>query len=207
MATIPAPPPSPPAQDRKRILGKVLIYAALIFWTFVSLFPIFWTVTTSFKIGGGRHPGPHRAVAPIPAGLEGLALARTFAGHDRPRPRRRATSSSSASTTASSSPSARRSLAVVIGSLAAYGLTRFDYKFGPWRNKDISFFFLSQLILPPVVLAMPFLVLYKELALLDTRIGLILVYTLMVLPIVIWIMRDQFGSIPIELEQAALVDG
>ena len=39
------------------------------------------------------------------------------------------------------------------------------------RNEDISFFFLSQLILPPVVLALPFLVLYKELALLDTRIG------------------------------------
>jgi multiple sugar transport system permease protein len=96
---------------------------------------------------------------------------------------------------------------VGIGSLAAYGLTRFDYKFGIWRNKDISFFFLSQLILPPVVLAMPFLVLYKELALLDTRVGIILVYTLTVLPIVIWIMRDQFGSIPVELEQAAQVDG
>jgi multiple sugar transport system permease protein len=54
---------------------------------------------------------------------------------------------------------------------------------------------------------MPFLVLYKELALLDTRIGLILVYTLMVLPIVIWIMRDQFGTIPVELEEAARVDG
>jgi multiple sugar transport system permease protein len=54
---------------------------------------------------------------------------------------------------------------------------------------------------------MPFLVLYKELALLDSRIGLILVYTLMVLPIVIWIMRDQFDTVPIELEQAALVDG
>src|SRR4029079_5660219 len=98
-------------------------------------------------------------------------------------------------------------LAVVIGSLAAYGLSRFEYKFAWMRNKDISFFFLSQLILPPVVLAMPFLVLYKELALPHTRIGLILVYTLMVLPIVIWIMRDQFDTIPIELEQAALVDG
>ena len=98
-------------------------------------------------------------------------------------------------------------LAVVIGSLAAYGLSRFEYKFAIWRNTDISFFFLSQLILPPVVLAMPFLVLYKELALLDTRIGLILIYTLMVLPIVIWIMRDQFDTIPVELEQAAMVDG
>ena len=97
--------------------------------------------------------------------------------------------------------------AIVIGSLAAYGLSRFDYKFGPWRNKDISFFFVSQLILPPVVLALPFLVLYKGLALLDTRIGLILIYTLMVLPIVIWVMRDQFDTIPLEMEQAALVDG
>jgi multiple sugar transport system permease protein len=98
-------------------------------------------------------------------------------------------------------------LALAIGSLAAYGLSRFEYRWGPWRNKDISFFFLSQLILPPVVLAMPFLVLYKELALLDTRVGLILIYTLTVLPIVIWIMRDQFDTIPVELEQAALVDG
>jgi multiple sugar transport system permease protein len=75
------------------------------------------------------------------------------------------------------------------------------------RNDDILFFFISQLILPPVVLALPFLVLYKDLALLDTRIGLIMLYTLTVLPIVIWIMRDQFNSIPVELDEAALVDG
>jgi multiple sugar transport system permease protein len=98
-------------------------------------------------------------------------------------------------------------LAVVLGSMAAYGLSRFRYRFGFMRNPDISFFFLSQLILPPVVLALPFLVLYRELAMLDTHIGLILLYTLTVLPIVIWIMRDQFSSIPVELEEAALVDG
>jgi len=98
-------------------------------------------------------------------------------------------------------------IAVIIGALAAYGLSRFEYKFLVWRNKDISFFFLSQLILPPVVLALPFLVLYKALALLDTRFGLILLYTLSVLPIVIWIMRDQFNAIPIELDEAAFVDG
>jgi multiple sugar transport system permease protein len=56
-------------------------------------------------------------------------------------------------------------------------------------------------------LALPFLVLYKDLGLLDSRIGLIMLYTLMVLPIVVWIMRDQFMGIPIELEEAALVDG
>ena len=58
-----------------------------------------------------------------------------------------------------------------------------------------------------MVLALPFLVLYKALSLLDTRLGLILLYTLTVLPIVIWIMRDQFNSIPIELDEAAMVDG
>jgi multiple sugar transport system permease protein len=98
-------------------------------------------------------------------------------------------------------------LAVVLGSMAAYGLSRFSYRFGFMRNGDISFFFLSQLILPPVVLALPFLVLYRSLDLLDTRVGLILLYTLTVLPIVIWIMRDQFAGIPTELEEAAMVDG
>jgi len=58
-----------------------------------------------------------------------------------------------------------------------------------------------------VALALPFLVLYRSLAMLDTKLGLIVVYTLMVLPIVIWIMRDQFNAIPLELEQAAQVDG
>ena len=95
----------------------------------------------------------------------------------------------------------------LLGSLAAYGLSRFSYRFGFMKNSDISFFFLSQLILPPVALALPFLVLYKELDLLDSRIGIILLYTLMVLPLVIWIMRDQFKAIPVELEEAALVDG
>ena len=102
---------------------------------------------------------------------------------------------------------AASTLAVVLGSFAAYGLSRFSYRFGFMKNDDISFFFLSQLILPPVVLALPFLVLYRELALLDTRIGLILLYTLTVLPIVIWIMKDQFSTIPTELEEAAMVDG
>jgi multiple sugar transport system permease protein len=98
-------------------------------------------------------------------------------------------------------------LAIALGTLAAYGLSRFQYKFLYMRNADISFFFLSQLILPPVVLALPFLVLYKAVALLDNTIGLILLYTLSVLPIVIWIMRDQFDTIPTELDEAGFVDG
>ena len=73
------------------------------------------------------------------------------------------------------------------------------------RNLTYHFSFIT--ILPPVVLALPVLVLYRELDLLDTHIGMIFSYTLTVLPMVIWIMRDQFNAVPIELEEAALVDG
>ena len=194
---------------RRRTLmvsGRILIYAALLFWAFVSLFPIYWTLTTSFKIAPDVTQGrliPWIDFTPDWKGWRSLGLSPdTFGQASTVRDEflKRFENSIIASVGASG-------LAIVIGSLAAYGLSRFEYKFGAWRNRDISFFFLSQLILPPVVLAMPFLVLYKELALLDTRIGLILIYTLMVLPIVIWIMRDQFDTIPIELEQAAMVDG
>jgi multiple sugar transport system permease protein len=194
------------ARFATRAGGRVLIYGALAIWTFIALFPIYWTLSTSFKIGRDVTQGhlvPWLDFAPSWKGWQSLGLSpdTIFAiSNVRDVFLEKFLNSAIASIGASA-------LAVAIGSLAAYGLSRFDYKFGRWGNKDISFFFLSQLVLPPVVLAMPFLVLYKELALLDTRIGLILVYTLMVLPIVIWVMRDQFDTIPNEMEQAALVDG
>jgi len=195
-----------PARRAKFVTSRVLIYGALLLWAFIALFPIYWTVSTSFKVAVDVTQGhlvPWVDYQPDWKGWRSLGLSPDTIGATstvRDEFLLRFENSIMASVGASV-------LAVMIGSLAAYGLSRFQYKFGPWRNKDISFFFLSQLILPPVVLAMPFLVLYKELALLDTKIGLVLVYTLMVLPIVIWIMRDQFDTIPQELEQAALVDG
>jgi multiple sugar transport system permease protein len=189
-----------------RIGGRVAIYALLILWAAISLFPIYWSVTTSFKIAPDVMKGhliPFLDFQPNWKGFRSLGLSpdRIFETSTvREEFLKRFTNSVIVSVGASL-------LAVVLGSLAAYGLSRFSYRFGPMRNKDISFFFLSQLILPPVVLALPFLVLYRELDMLDTRIGIILLYTLMVLPIVIWIMRDQFDGIPVELEEAALVDG
>ena len=186
--------------------GRVVIYALLLFWTFVSLFPIYWTVSTSFKVARDVQLGhiiPWLEYEPDWRGWRSLGLSPDTI-FERSTVREEFLARFENSVVMSVGASL---IAVVIGSLAAYGLTRFNYKFGPFRNKDISFWFLSQLILPPVVLALPFLVLYKELALLDSKPGLIMVYTLMVLPIVIWIMRDQFLTIPIELEHAALVDG
>lgn len=190
----------------RRIVMRTVIYGILLFWAFVCLFPIYWTVTTSFKLAPNVMQGhliPFVDFAPQWRGWQSLGLSpETIFQTSTVRAEFLKRFQNSLVTSLSASV-----LAVALGSLAAYGLSRFDYKFGPMKNKDVSFFFLSQLILPPVVLAMPFLVLYKELALLDTRLGLILLYTLMVLPIVVWIMRDQFGAIPLELEEAALVDG
>jgi multiple sugar transport system permease protein len=187
-------------------LGRAAIYGALALWAFVCLFPIFWTVTTSFKLAPNVMKGeliPWLDFAPAWRGWESLGLSpKALAAESTVREEFLKRFWNSAVTALGAS-----ALATVLGSLAAYGLSRFPYRFGHMRNPDISFFFLSQLILPPVVLALPFLVLYRELALLDTRIGLILLYTLTVLPIVIWIMRDQFAAIPTELEEAAMVDG
>jgi len=151
-----------------RVAERALIYAALALWTFIALFPLYWTLSTSFKLGRDVTQGhlvPWLDFAPSWKGWQSLGLSpdTIFAiSNVRDEFLKKFVNSAIASIGASA-------LAVVIGSLAAYGLSRFEYKFGPWRNKDISFFFLSQLILPPVVLAMPFLILYKELALLDTR--------------------------------------
>lgn len=187
-------------------LQKTVVYAVLVLWAFVCLFPIFWTVTTAFKEAKDIYQGgliPWLQFEPNWKGWESQGLSPdtiTKPSSARDQFLKHASNTVIVSLSAAA-------LATVIGSLAAYGLSRFSYRFGPWRNKDISFWFLSQLILPPVAIAVPILVLYRELDLLDTRTGLILVYTIMNLPIVIWIMHDQFSSIPVELEQAALVDG
>jgi multiple sugar transport system permease protein len=186
--------------------SRAAIYGVLILWAVICLFPIYWTATTSFKAAPDVMQGnmiPWVDYEPKWLGWRSLGLSpETIGAESTVRAEFLKRFTNSAITALASS-----TLAVILGSLAAYGLSRFSYRFGPMRNPDISFFFLSQLILPPVVLALPFLVLYRELALHDTRIGLILLYTLTVLPIVIWIMRDQFASIPTELEEAALVDG
>ncbi|MFC4668724.1 carbohydrate ABC transporter permease [Seohaeicola nanhaiensis] len=189
-----------------KVLSRVAIYAILILWAVICLFPIYWTITTTFKAAPDvmqGHMVPWWDYAPKMLGLRSIGLSpETIFAESTVREEflKRFWNSTVVAVCSST-------LAVLLGSSAAYGLSRFTYRFGFMKNADISFFFLSQLILPPVVLALPFLVLYKALGLLDTRIGLILLYTLTVLPIVIWIMRDQFSSIPTELEEAALVDG
>ncbi|MGC8777562.1 MAG: carbohydrate ABC transporter permease [Candidatus Caldatribacteriaceae bacterium] len=96
-------------------------------------------------------------------------------------------------------------LAVFLGSLAGYGLAR--YRYTKWRNQSLSFWFLSQRFLPPAATVIPFFLLMKSLKLLDTQLALILVNTTFVMPFAVLIMKDMFRELPVELEEAAWVDG
>jgi len=74
-------------------------------------------------------------------------------------------------------------------------------------NSDIAFWLISQRILPPIAVAVPLYVLYQQIGLLDNIVALIVTYVAANLPIVVWLMRDYFASLPRELEESAAVDG
>jgi multiple sugar transport system permease protein len=74
-------------------------------------------------------------------------------------------------------------------------------------NNDIAFWLISQRMLPPVAVVIPIYVLFQRVGLLDTQLALIITYVATNLPIVVWLMRDYFARVPIELEESAAVDG
>lgn len=74
-------------------------------------------------------------------------------------------------------------------------------------NGDILFWIISQRILPPIVVVIPIYMMFQAVGLLDTHLALILVYAVANLPIVVWLMRDFFANLPVELEESAQLDG
>lgn len=98
---------------------------------------------------------------------------------------------------------ASSALAVFLGAMAAYGLARFRFR----GDRDLAFFILSTRFAPPVGFIVPIYLMVQRAGLLDTRMALVIVYTSMNLSFVIWILRGFFIEIPIEIEEAALVNG
>ncbi|QBX99933.1 carbohydrate ABC transporter permease [Rhodophyticola sp. CCM32] len=94
-------------------------------------------------------------------------------------------------------------LAVVLGLPAAYALARFEFR----GKKDLWFWFITNRMVSPIVLALPFFLIARNLGMLDKHITLILIYLTFNLPIVIWICTDQFRSIPKDLDEAAKLEG
>jgi multiple sugar transport system permease protein len=94
-------------------------------------------------------------------------------------------------------------IALVLGTLAGYGLARFRIP----GKENIAFWILSTKMLPPVATIIPFFIIFRNLGLIDTYRGLIILYILIALPLVVWITRSFFERIPVSLEEAAMVDG
>jgi multiple sugar transport system permease protein len=96
-------------------------------------------------------------------------------------------------------------LAVVLGTLAAYALARF--RFGKRGNANFTTWFLSQRILPPVVVVIPFFLIMRQLQLLDNVFSLVLLNATFTLPFPVIILSQMIRELPQELEEAAYVDG
>jgi len=94
-------------------------------------------------------------------------------------------------------------LSVLLGTPAAYALARFEFR----GKSDLWFWFISNRMISPIVLALPIYLVSREVGLLNTHLVLILVYLTFNLPIVVWICTDQFRSIPRDLEQSARLEG
>jgi multiple sugar transport system permease protein len=222
-------------------------YLALGVWTIVVLFPLYWLLVTSFKLPIDVNNGPF--YLPFIDFKPSLHAWDYILVGDLANDTRR-----NYLNTAIVAPISA-GLALLLGTGAAYGLTRFQYRprlgtilafigclvlaifaitLGvPWQlaiiaalvvfilllqtigkrfkrslaNNDIAFWLISQRMLPPVAVVIPIYVLFQRLHLLDTRTALIVTYLAVNLPIVVWLMRDYFQTIPLELEECAAIDG
>ncbi len=178
-------------------LKRNLPYVPLVVWAVVVLFPLYWMVITSFK----RPIDINRGVSYLPWVDFAPSLNAWRDLRDGAVPVVQPLINSFVAATISSV------VAVALGAMAGYGLARFAYRWGPWRNDDIAFWFISQRMLPPAAAILAFMVMFKYLHLLDSVAGLTIAYTGFNLPFAIWIMRDFFAALPRELEESSLVEG
>ncbi len=93
--------------------------------------------------------------------------------------------------------------AVALGTLSAYGFSRFKV---PLKD-DLLFFILSTRMMPPIAVAIPIYLMYRELGLSDTKLGMILLYTAVNVSLAVWLLKGFIDEIPREYEDAAMIDG
>ena len=187
------------SQSRK--VKSIITYTLLIIWTIISLFPIYWVVITSIKhpiaVFQGPKYFPWIDFEPTLDAWKFLLTGPTSAAVYRSWRNSAILAISSAA------------IAVMIGAMAGYALTRFRYYWSGirWRNNDIAFWVISQRMLPAVVVILPYMIMYRIIGLIDTHPGMILAYTVFNLPFAVWILRDFFASLPVDLEESAMIDG
>jgi len=96
-------------------------------------------------------------------------------------------------------------VSLIFGTTAGYALARFQYP-GQWRYQ-ISFWILSTRMMPPIVSIIPLYLAFNYLHMLNTKTALVIAYTAFNLPFATWMMKSYFQDLPVELEEAAMVDG
>jgi len=175
----------------KRYLNRILIRMALATFTLLALGPVVWAVVTSLLPLSALTSRPPD-LNPFNMTIENYALVLD-------------SSRGLFSGLVNSFIIALFTSAVglVIGSTAAYALARLNM---PGSNQILMMILATQMF-PGIVIAIPLFLVMSRIGLIDTHFGLIVVYLSFILPIVIWILKGFFESVPMELERAAAVDG
>jgi multiple sugar transport system permease protein len=96
-------------------------------------------------------------------------------------------------------------ISLLFGTMAGYALARFKYP-GRWKY-HISFWILSTRMMPPIVTIIPLFIFFNIFGLLNTKTAVVIAYTAFNLPFATWMMKSYFQDLPVELEEAAIVDG
>jgi len=185
---------------RRRRLFSLVRHVLLLVWTAVTLFPIYWMLITSFKHAGEWVTWPPRWFPHEPTLINYVKVltpgTSTFElGRQTLKILKPLWDSLFISTVGAL-------VAVALGSALAYSWARFGT-----GGRNYPYNILSIRMVPPIVIAVPFVVYFATLRLLDTYTGLILVYVATCLPYVIWMMLAFIDEVPVELERAARLMG
>ncbi len=181
-------------QRRNSLLLNIVIWVLLIIMMLWVLFPFYWAFLNSIKNPSDTfRPGTWVPWLTFKPTLD------TWISNLSQREIRRALFNSTLISTGAATVS------VTIGTLAAYALARF--RFQRISNVSITMWFLSQRILPPVVVVLPFFLIMSSIGATDTIWSLILLNATFVLPFPVIILSQMFRELPPEMEEAAFVDG
>lgn len=175
----------------KRYLPRFFIRFGLATFTLLALGPVIWSVVTSLL--------PLSALTSKPPDLNPLNM--TLENYSLVLDSSRGLFSGLINSFIIATFTS--AVGLVIGSMAAYALARLNM---PGSNKLLMMILATQMF-PGIVIAIPLFLVMSRTRLVDTHFGLIVVYLSFILPIVIWILKGFFESVPMELERAAAVDG
>lgn len=187
------------SQSHSKFFQKLIVNLLLLVCFAFLLFPVFWVATMAFKTHEDILTWPPKFIfKPTLENFKNITTAiRTYRVGAISSDFLKGFGNSLLVTTSA------LVLSLVTGIPAAYALGRYKFK----GKNDIAFTFLSFRFAPELLVIIPIYLIFQQIGLYDTYIGLVWVYQLITMPMVIWILMSYFEDISVELEQASLVDG